>query len=95
MNVKTVMLMVLKTILQLLLFVTFMKLFGIASFDKFQRKETIVVKSELDTGGIEDPAVTIQATKNNLGWKSVQSGEDFDSFELFAHCKQINLTQSG
>ena len=92
MNVKVKTVMVFKAILQLLLFITFMKLFGIASFKKLQRKETIVVKSDLDTGGIEDPAVTIQATKNNLGWKSVQSGEDFDSFDLFAHCKQINLT---
>ena len=91
MKVKIV--VAIKTIVQFVLFVTFMILFGIPSLNKYQRKETILVESEMETGGIEDPAVTIQATNSTLGWKSLQSGfDDFDSFELFEHCKRIKLT---
>ena len=60
-----------KTTLQLVLFFLFLTFFGIPSFKQYQRKETIVVKSELETEGIEVPAVTLQATLDNfLGWKS-------------------------
>ena len=92
-NMKVKIVVVVKTILQFPLFITFMIMFGLPSLKKYQRKETILVESETgDTGGIEAPAVTIQATNNTLGWKSVQSSEDFDSFELFQHCNRINLT---
>ena len=58
-----------------------------------QKKETIIVKSELDTNGIEAPAVTLQTTHNNLGWKSVGGkSDDWQNFELYEHCKRINMT---
>ena len=53
-----------------------------------------MIKSELETDGIEVPAVTLQATLDNtLGWKSVKE-EDINwiSFELFEHSKGINKT---
>ena len=82
-----------KTTLQLVLFLLFLAFFGIPSFKQYQRKETIVVKSELETEGIEVPAVTLQATLDNaLGWKSAKEDTTWTSFELFEHCKGINKT---
>ena len=82
-----------KTILQIVLFFLFLTFFGIPSFTQYQKKETIIVKSELDTNGIEAPAVTLQTTHNNLGWKSVGGkSDDWQSFELYEHCKRINMT---
>ena len=81
-----------KTILQLVLFSLFLGLFGIPSFNQYQRKETIIVKSEVDTNGIEAPVVTLQATKNNFGWKSVDSNTDWYKFGLQEHCERINKT---
>ena len=82
-----------KTTLQLVLFFLFLTFFGIPSFNKYQKKETIVVKSELETEGIEVPAVTLQATLDNfLGWKSAKEDTTWTSFELFEHCKGINKT---
>ena len=74
-----------KTILQLLLFCLFLGFFGIPSFTKYQKKETIVVKSELDTDGIEAPAVTLQATQNKFGQKSAEN-------EQSIHNESIKLT---
>ena len=91
---KLKVLLISKTTLQLVLFFLFLTFFGIPSFKQYQRKETIVIKSELETDGIEVPAVTLQATLDNtLGWKSVKE-EDINwiSFELFEHCKGINKT---
>ena len=82
-----------KTILQIVLFFLFLTFFGIPSFTQYQKKETIVVKSEQDTNGIEAPAVTLQTTYNNLGWKSVGGkSADWQNFELYEHCKRINMT---
>ena len=70
-------------------FFLFLTFFGIPSFKQYQRKETIVIKSD----GIEVPAVTLQATLDNtLGWKSVKEDINWISFELFEHCKGINKT---
>ena len=77
-----------KTAIQLLLFGLFLAFFGIPSFTKYNREETMIVKSELDTKGMETPAVTIQATKNAFGWKSTPEGFSiWGDFELFEHCK--------
>ena len=81
-----------KTILQVVLFSLFLGFFGIPSLDQYQRKETIVVKSEVDTNGIEAPFVTLQATRNNFGWKSVDNNTDWYKFGLQEHCKRINKT---
>ena len=81
-----------KTILQLLLFCLFLGFFGIPSYDQYQRKETIIVKSELETTGIEAPAVTLQATQNNFGWKSTENGSLWQEFDLYEHCERINMT---
>ena len=83
----------LKAILQLILFILFLRFFGIPSMRTFQKKDTLVLKYEEDTGGIEAPAVTIQAIQNGSGWKSPGVGKvHWKSFEIFQHCAEINLT---
>ena len=52
-NMKLSLVLVSKTILQLVLFFLFLAFFGLPSFSQYQKKETIIVKSELDTQGIE------------------------------------------
>ena len=91
-NMKPNLVLVSKTILQLLLFCLFLGFFGIPSFNQYQRKETIIVKSELETTGIEAPAVTLQATQNNFGWKSIENGSLWHNFDLYDHCERINMT---
>ena len=49
-----------KTTVQILLFFLFMAFFGLPSYDQYQKEETLVIKTELETEGIEVPAVTIQ-----------------------------------
>ena len=89
---KLSLVLVSKTILQLLLFCLFLGFFGIPSFSKYQKKETIVVKSEKDTVGIEAPAVTLVATKNKFGWKSARNESYWYNFVLYEHCERINMT---
>ena len=82
----------LKAILQLVLLILFLYFFGIPSVRTYQKKETIVLKYEIDTNGIEAPAVTIQATQNTSGWKSLGGKVYWKSFEVFQHCARVNLT---
>ena len=89
---KLSLVLVSKTILQLFLFFLFLGFFGIPSLTQYQKKETIVVESELDTNGIEAPAVTIQATLNKFGWKSVDDESIWHNFVLHEHCESINMT---
>ena len=49
-----------KTTVQILLFFFFLAFFGLPSYDQYQKEETLVIKTELETEGIEVPAVTIQ-----------------------------------
>ena len=48
-----------KTTLQIVLFFLFLAFFGLPSLDQYQRKETILLKSEEETDGIEVPSVTL------------------------------------
>ena len=83
-----------KAVLQLLLFIFFLIFFGIPSLRTYQKKDTIVVKSEMDTHGIEAPAVTIQAVTltNASGWKNYGGEVYWKSFEIFQHCSRSNTT---
>ena len=49
-----------KTTVQILLFFLFLAFFGLPSYNQYQKEETLVIKTELETEGIEVPAVTIQ-----------------------------------
>ena len=49
-----------KTTVQILLFFFFLAFFGLPSYDQYQKEETLVIKTELETEGIEVPSVTIQ-----------------------------------
>ena len=77
--------------LQLALFVIFMVFFGIPSITKYLDQETMVISSEEETNGIEAPAITFLAYKDQMGWKSWNSKPAY-LFKMFDHCKEIGLT---
>ena len=82
-----------KSVLQIILFSLFLAFFGVPSLLQYQREEIIVLKSELKQGeGIEPPAVTLEATRETLGWKTVDKEQFWKTFDLFNHCQALNKT---
>ena len=84
-----------RLILQLVLFVLFLKYFGVPSVEQYLDQETIVIHSEEKTNGIKSPAITFAAFRKerfSTGWKSVQKNLSHDTFDMFDHCQRINLT---
>ena len=82
--------------LHIVLFVIFLRFFGIPSVEKYLDMETIVISSEEQTNGIEAPAITFAALKNNggavaMGWKSVEQNLTFETFAVFNHCQRMNF----
>ena len=78
-------------ILQLVLFVIFLVLFGIPSVCKYLDKETMIIFAEEETDGIEAPAITFLGMKNWMGWKSVNNVTN-SQFNIVDHCKEIGFT---
>ena len=81
-------------ILQIVLFVIFLIFFGMPSVAKYLDQETIVISSEEKTNGIEAPAITFSALKNNVGWKSV-GNIPYLMFNMVDHCEKIDLPDIG
>ena len=81
-------------ILQIVLFVIFLIFFGMPSVAKYLDQETIVISSEEKTNGIEAPAITFSALKNNVGWKSV-GNIPYLTFNMVDHCEKIGLPDIG
>ena len=97
------MLVVLKLILQLLLFALFLYMYGIAALERLDKKSTIVIKTRKNTDGIQAPSFTISARSRStgMGWKEklisnqhsndtiVHQCKDFDTIE---QCLETKLT---
>ena len=68
--------LVAKIILQLSLLTLFILFYGLPAFERFNRKETIVVKLKKNSGGVEAPSITVAARnlETMVGWK-VNSSE--------------------
>ena len=60
-----------KTLVQIALFVIFLYFFGLPAIKRYQDKKVMVVTSKRDTEGIEAPAITIAALNPDTlsGWK--------------------------
>ena len=56
-----------KTVLQILLLVTFLAFFGVPAIKKYQRGEVMVVETIKETDGIELPSITIVEHKDKGG----------------------------
>ena len=84
---------VIKIVIQLILFVTFLVHFGIPSLRKYEKEETIIVTSEVKTNGIEAPPVSVAVYQGHQGtaWKSTQGQITWDTFDLVQHCENINM----
>ena len=53
--------LVVKLILQLLLFALFLYMYGLHALERLDKKSTIVIKTRINTDGIEAPSFTISA----------------------------------
>ena len=101
------MLVVLKLILQLLLFAVFLYMYGIAALERLNKKSTIVIKTRMNTDGIEAPSFTISARSRStgMGWKEkhilnahsndtlVHQCEDFDTVEQCLDSQTFNRSE--
>ena len=84
-------------ILHAVLFVIFMRFFGVPSVKKYLDMETIVISSEEQTNGIEAPAITFVALRRDnvdmfMGWKSAWKNHTFETFAMFNHCQGLKFT---
>ena len=82
-------------ILHAVLFVIFMRFFGVPSVKKYLDMETIVISSEEQTNGIEAPAITFVALRRDngtTGWQSAQQNLTFETFAMFNHCQGLKFT---
>ena len=83
-------------VLHIVLFILFMKFFGIPSVQKYIDQDTIIISSEEQTNGIESPAITIAALGKTpsfaKSWKSASPNLTYATFSMFNHCQQINFT---
>ena len=63
--------LVIKLLLQLLLFAVFLHMYGLAALNRLNKKSTIVIKTKRDTDGIQAPSFTISARSHatDMGWK--------------------------
>ena len=80
-----------------LLFVLFMVFFGIPSIEQYQKKETIFIKSEKMTNGIDAPAISLVGLDSNVGYgfktQTNQTSSMMAKFTmnfLFDHCQEIS-----
>ena len=84
------MLLLAKTILQLILLNVFIFLYAIPAFQRLIKHETIVLKSEENRGGIEAPSITIVAySPAGGGWGWRRKPEDPQD-AIKANCKNYS-----
>ena len=81
----------LRIIFQIVLFVIFLAFFGFPSYEKYLRKETVIISTEELTDGFEPPALTISAVnKRGIGWK--RGSDTWASFHFEEHCSSIGIS---
>ena len=89
------MLVLLKMILQLLLFVVFLYMYGLPALERLNKKSTIVIKTRKNTDGIEAPSFTISARSNTtgMGWKEKQISNGHSNDTLVHQCKDFDTVE--
>ena len=87
---------VFKLLLQLLLIALFFIYFGLPAINRYHEKQTMIVKSQKASEGIEGPTVTILARNNNTKWgwkqKPVEANEDSEALQV--QCKDLNQSET-
>ena len=80
-----------KTILQLILLNVFIFMYAIPAFQRLIKRETIVLKSVENRGGIEAPSITIVAfnPETAVSWRSKPQPEDLQE-SISANCKNYS-----
>ena len=93
MNWKSAVYVILRLIVQILLFGMFLYLFGKPAVDRYLDKKVMVVTSRRETGGTQAPALTIVVKREDsaTGWKKTVSGSKYFVESL---CSKTGLNQS-
>ena len=83
------MLLLAKTILQLILLSVFIFMYGIPAFQRLIKRETIVLKSVEKRGGIEAPSITIvgYSPATFMGWRT-RPEDPWDA--ITSNCKNFS-----
>ena len=78
-----------RLILQLVLFVVFLLMYGLPALDRLNKKSTIVIKTRWNTEGIQAPSLTISARSrtNGMGWKEKHISNAHDNDTIVHQCK--------
>ena len=80
--------LVIKLILQLLLFAVFLHMYGLPALNRLNKKSTIVIRTKRNTDGIQAPSFTISVRSHatEMGWKEIRwNGND----TLVHQCKDF------
>ena len=83
--------LVIKLILQLLLFAVFLHMYGLAALDRLNKKSTIVIKTRRDTNGIQAPSFTISVRSHDTetAWKEKHITNIYSNDTLVHQCKDF------
>ena len=80
-----------KEIIQFTLLVVFLKFFGLDALTRYQEKKTMIVKSKLETEGIDGPTITVLAKHNQskTGWRQEPDKSGAVSDIVYDQCKDF------
>ena len=87
--------LVVRLILQLVLFVVFLHMYGLPALDRLNKKSTIVIKTRSNTEGIQAPSLTISARSrsNGMGWKEKHISHAHDNDTIVHQCKDFDTVE--
>ena len=87
--------LVVRLLLQLVLFVVFLCMYGLPALDRLNKKSTIVIKTRLNTEGIEAPSITISARSRTtgMGWEEKHISNAHSNDTVVHQCKNFSTLE--
>ena len=89
------MILVVRILLQLVLFALYMYMYGLAALERLNKKSTIVIKTRMNTDGIEAPSFTISARSRStgMGWKEKLISNQHSNDTIVHQCKDFDTVE--
>ena len=89
------MILVVRLVLQVVLFALYMYMYGLAALERLNKKSTIVIKTRMHTDGIEAPSFTISARSRStgMGWKEKHILNAHSNDTLVHQCKDFDTVE--
>ena len=87
--------LVVRLILQLVLFVVFLHMYGLPALDRLNKKSTIVITTRWNTNGIQAPSFTISARSRTtgMGWKEKHISNAHSNDTIVHQCKGFSTVE--